>query len=459
MDIYTKITLRPKLYRLCRNRVLCLLLMIICGLKVIHFSLNISVYHDNEISKTMTEHRRINVEDGCVYHPQYDDVDYNPKVVTEPCENMQIYDNLFIHLHNAIIKTNKLHMLKTGIEQNVQETDEIYGHFTTQVGNVKLHSGFCALQCNFDLDDYTMHELFIQDNVKRWIDGVLVVDQPLVYTTTELVFTVAVQRSDNTNIYVLIREWYNIFIVTYFLQPTVTECKIKVLFVDDWPKSNLDEAWETMFGSIQRIAFIKRPQLYKNLVWIIPKSKSPMGDMGLKIIPLMESFQTFVLHRHGLTITNNNNCKKLNILLVQNKRGYNSDVGFEREIKNVHEIWQEITRIIPEHNTTVVRIEDLSLKNQLSYISQTNILIGMHSTAMTYIMFLPKQAGVIELFPKDTLTTNNRYKIIARWRQLYYISWQNTQPWNDIIKDGSTYIPLNVISFLLRKTVKKICNR
>jgi hypothetical protein len=64
----------------------------------------------------------------------------------------------------------------------------------------------------------------------------------------------------------------------------------------------------------------------------------------------------------------------------------------------------------------VVRIEDLSLKNQLSYISQTNILIGMHSTAMTYIMFLPKQAGVIELFPKDTLTTNNQYKIIARWR-------------------------------------------
>jgi hypothetical protein len=83
-----------------------------------------------------------------------------------------------------------------------------------------------------------------------------------------------------------------------------------------------------------------------------------------------------------------------------------SDVGFEREIKNVHEIWQEITRIIPEHNTTVVRIENLSLKNQLFYISQTNILIGMHSTAMTYIMFLPKQAGVIELFPKDTLTTN-----------------------------------------------------
>jgi hypothetical protein len=45
-----------------------------------------------------------------------------------------------------------------------------------------------------------MHELFIQDNVKRWIDGVLGVGQPLVYTTTELVFTVAVQRSDNTNI-------------------------------------------------------------------------------------------------------------------------------------------------------------------------------------------------------------------------------------------------------------------
>jgi hypothetical protein len=79
-----------------------------------------------------------------------------------------------------------------------------------------------------------------------------------------------------------------------------------------------------------------------------------MGDMRLKILPLMESFQTFVLHRHGLTIANNNNCKKLNILLVQNKRGYNSDVGFEREIKNVHEIWQEITRIIPEHIPSMV---------------------------------------------------------------------------------------------------------
>jgi hypothetical protein len=67
----------------------------------------------------MTEHRRINVEDGCAYPPQYDDVDYNPKVVTEPCENMQIYDNLFIHLHNAIIKTNKLETaVKTAISFN-----------------------------------------------------------------------------------------------------------------------------------------------------------------------------------------------------------------------------------------------------------------------------------------------------------------------------------------------------
>lgn len=459
MDIYTKITVRPKLYRFCRYRVLCLLLMIIFGLNVIHFSFNISVFHDNEISKATIEQRRLNVEDGCVYPPLYDDVEYNPKVVTEPCENMQIYDNLFIHLHNAIINPNKLHMLKTGIEQNVRETDKVAGHFATQVGNVKFYSGFCALQCNFDLDDYTMQELFIQDNIKQWIDGVLTVDKPLVYNTTELVFTVAVQRSDNYNIYVLIREWYNIFIVTYFLQQKTTDCKIKVLFVDDWPKSNLDVAWETMFGSIQRIAFIKQPQLYKNLVWIIPQSKSPMGDMGLKILPLMESFQTVVLHRHGLIVANNNNCKKLNIILVQNKGSYNSNVGFEREIKNVHEIWQEITRMFPEHNTTVVRLEDLSLKNQLSYISHTNILIGMYSTAMTYIMFLPKQAGVIELFPKDTLTTNNKYKIIARWRKLYYISWQNTQHWNDIIKDGSTYIPLNVISFLLRKTIKKICNR
>jgi hypothetical protein len=52
-----------------------------------------------EIRKTTTEHRRINVEDGCAYPPQYDDVDYNPKVVTEPCENMQIYDNLFIQMN------------------------------------------------------------------------------------------------------------------------------------------------------------------------------------------------------------------------------------------------------------------------------------------------------------------------------------------------------------------------
>ena len=77
---------------------------------------------------------------------------------------------------------------------------------------------------------------------------------------------------------------------------------------------------------------------------------------------------------------------------------------------------------------------------------------------MAHVVFLPNAAGVIELFPKDKLTTNNRYKILSRWRQLHYISWQNVLEWNYFHQNGMR-IPPNVLTFLLRQMINRICNK
>ena len=84
-----------------------------------------------------------------------------------------------------------------------------------------------------------------------------------------------------------------------------------------------------------------------------------------------------------------------------------------------------------QHNVTGVQMDSLDMHKQLSLISKTDILIGMHGAGLTHTLFLPKHAGVIEILPL-TFGTGTHFSSIAKWRRLHYAKWRNNKMENEI---------------------------
>ncbi|KAJ8304656.1 hypothetical protein KUTeg_018239 [Tegillarca granosa] len=80
----------------------------------------------------------------------------------------------------------------------------------------------------------------------------------------------------------------------------------------------------------------------------------------------------------------------------------------------------------------------------------------MHGAGLTHAIFLPKHAGVIELFPKYRSVSNAHFKAISRWRGLHYIVWQNLLRENEIAGEF-TKIPERILIKLVSKMKDRIC--
>ena len=104
-----------------------------------------------------------------------------------------------------------------------------------------------------------------------------------------------------------------------------------------------------------------------------------------------------------------------------------------RKIKNEDELLKAVKGLLPELDVKGIQIDSLPIEEQLRVISKVDILIGMHGAGLTHTLFLPKHAGLIELFPTYWSSANKHFRSMAGWRGLHYSTWSN--------KDQSKELP------------------
>ena len=380
-----------------------------------------------------------------------DDVDFSPQNI-QTCPNVHIFAHSFVHLQNVLINPNRAKTQKGG-----EELFQVIGQ-TIDEEDLKLQFGYFTINCKFQMiPDYS---IYLTEHAKYWMQFVLAQNDSIQYSKTDNVLTVAVQPVEYANLYHAMTEWYNVFLVAYIFRKT-TNCKINVLLLDGHPSSALDITWSVLFGKVARAAFIGEKTLYRNLIWGIPGMHSPMNDHKSKVLPMVESFRRFFLARHKINCTENKNCQKLNILFIW-RRDYvahprNPNGIIRRKIKNEFELVEKTKTWFPNYKIRGVQMDKLPMKEQIFLITKTNILIGMHGAGLSHALFLSKGSGIIELFPRETHPSNIHFKAIARWRKLFYTSWQNVRKWDDFSEEGSTRIPPTVLKFLIQLISDKIC--
>ena len=104
-------------------------------------------------------------------------------------------------------------------------------------------------------------------------------------------------------------------------------------------------------------------------------------------------------------------------------------------------------------------MDKYAMKMQLQFISDTDILIGMHGAGLTHTLFLPPRAGLIELYPKYWSKSNRHFHDMAYWgRNLYYSAWSNTDPKRELA-DKYTVVEEKAVVKMVEEIYLKLCGK
>ena len=253
-------------------------------------------------------------------------------------------------------------------------------------------------------------------------------------------------------------DFYNAFLIMKFFQNTPHDTKI--LLFDSHPKGSLDPVWAKIFNSYSRVSQLGAFSRYRHAVWNIPGYDSPMYDYSNpERIPLIEEFRQFFLKQYGVLGKSALGCKRLKLVIIW-RRNY---VAHARNPKGRIErkIWNEVELLRVAEKTGFfsfvigIQLEKLSMKSQLSIVSNADVLVGMHGAGLTHTLFLPSHAGLIELVP-EYFPPLGHFEGLARWRGLHYLRWTNEDVSNE--KSGKrTRIPPSVFRKTLFDMKQKIC--
>ncbi|KAL3836292.1 hypothetical protein ACJMK2_021729 [Sinanodonta woodiana] len=276
-------------------------------------------------------------------------------------------------------------------------------------------------------------------------------------------FTIAFRRGDYANMHQYTMNTFNMFLVMVALRKQPKE--ITILIVDDAPQTfAFDQAWERAYGPTIHAGHIKSPVLFKNVAWNIHEPFSPMAQYKENEVHYLEDFRSFFIQQHGLNPDYPLDCTRPHVTVIfrRNKVYHlgNIEGNVGRKILNEAEIVSAIKSVIPNVYIRAPLLEVYPMGEQLSIISSTDILVGMHGAGMSHTMYLPRHAGVLEMFPKDFKV--NRpwycvYEAICRWRKLHYISWENRNSSIELPFDQIA-IPLEMVVANVKMLYEKICH-
>ncbi|KAK3581278.1 hypothetical protein CHS0354_033011 [Potamilus streckersoni] len=317
------------------------------------------------------------------------------------------------------------------------------------------------MQCDGEkMPDYRFEEGKEGTHLNKWIDDIHKLEtSEFLNVETDNKFTIVVKRYEYANMYHTMTDWYNAFLmITFFNQ---TGRSTRIILMNEQTRSALDETWEILFDEVLSVRQLSKPVRFSKLVWNILGYESPLNFHGLASLPYIEEFHKFFLGRFDIKNTKPLQCKKLLILFIW-RRNYvahpDNPTGLvKRKIKNEEELVLTLREIYPDHDIQGIQLDAIPMKEQLQWITKTDVLIGMHGAGLSHILFLPPHAAVLELFPLYwTKYTHHHFSAMSSWRGLKYASWQNLNPGNEY-PDYSSYMPPSVLATEVKMLVNEMC--
>ncbi|XP_025106571.1 beta-(1,2)-xylosyltransferase-like isoform X3 [Pomacea canaliculata] len=341
--------------------------------------------------------------------------------------------------------------------QGGEEMDQVWGQ-DEQKEYLMIQYGFFTMQCK----SKPMAKFGQRDHLNSWQQALRCVDDIAAVKTEATVagLTIAIQRYEYVNFYHTMTDYFNAFLamLAFNQHPDA----VTILWVDAHPRGGLDEVWEVLFGKVLRAGRLPGPTRFSALAWAVMGYNSPLSQHGRESVPYLEEFRHFFLSRHGVDGSRKLNCTSLSFLFIW-RRDYvahprNKGGIVSRKIYNEAEVLKAVqSAASPADRVRGLQLDALPMKEQLSIIVDTDILLGMHGAGLSHTLFLPPHGALLEFFPTYWSQANVHFRRMAGWRGLHYQTWENIESENE--KDNMmTFIPPQVVSDMVRSARNSICS-
>ena len=381
---------------------------------------------------------------------------------TDKRNEREVYCNGDIEIHNRVMVVFHNVYLDSSYSSIIHIKQP--GNVTTATKNYVYKKGLFSLKepCNVTNIEDILHNHVANSSayVSQFVEATELRKHKTYQSVPHPNLVVIFSRYDYANVFWTIIDLYDVFIMAKYLKQDPRT--ITVILADLWPSTNLDQIWKC-FHQVKKLNEYGKPVLLSRLTWKYSRKFSPALQVVMMEVPLISEFKQFMLSRHGIRQESTRSCpkRKLNVLFVW-RRNYVSHINnptgmITRKIKNEKEILEGARKAFPEFNITGKQLDRYTISQQLRYVANTDILIGMHGAALAFSPFLQEHSAMVELFPHAYRQTNWHMQKLAEWSGHKYINWRNM----DVALEDEvlqyTTVPVSEMTKLLTQAYRAIC--
>jgi glycoprotein 2-beta-D-xylosyltransferase len=234
--------------------------------------------------------------------------------------------------------------------------------------------------------------------------------------------TLMITRYEYVNLYHTLTDWWNAFSVLLPEQVDRKE-KVNILFLDAHPQGNLDPVWEQVFGVVEYVKHLPGHGVcFERAVLIPPGYTSAIyPDIGRHFDSprircptprIADAFSTFFLKAYRLETVTPIPGK----VVIIDRQPYISHPrsnldGFQRKM-NFEDLEKRLRTGSKATSVEIVRFETLTHSEQVRKVRQAHILIGNHGAGLTNLMFMDRNAHVLEF----TTDFQDFFIYLAEWK-------------------------------------------
>ena len=178
--------------------------------------------------------------------------------------------------------------------------------------------------------------------------------------------------------------------------------------------------------------------------------------------PLLEEFRKFFLASHGFDAAGDRllDCQRPSILFIW-RRDYvahprNPTGKLTRKITNERELIDHVRLAHPDFRVDGIQLDSMAMEDQLRYIVNADVLVGMHGAGLTHSIFLSNRSALVELLP-TYWSSGDHFRAIANWRGLVYRRWINTDFAAESSDLRTTRVPVRIIDDLIVNALTSMC--
>jgi glycoprotein 2-beta-D-xylosyltransferase len=243
-----------------------------------------------------------------------------------------------------------------------------------------------------------------------------------------------ITRYEYANLYHAMGDWYDAFQVMRIFG--VDESKVKVLFLDGHSKGTLDNMWTKLFGESVYVKHLPAGKVcFKQFALVHPSYSSGLG------VPLMtnkgacansdhlQEFKKHVLHSFDVpristsALSASSGEQQVHVALVL-RGDYMAHprlkaVTAKRKISNEKEVVAAL-QALPGMQVDIVRLEQLSMQEQLRKIHEADVVVGVHGAGLSHVLFMHDGAKVVEILPNG-FGGRFHFEFMAHWSGHPYV--------------------------------------